>query len=141
MYRLLKHVVWIFFGICAALVIVFALYSGAEALCCGDLADIPAQLITAGSLNILAATVLSRVRFRQHGWRWVLWSLVLATCASLIWALAFWLARLAGIRDVQASVIGYVASLFALGVTGTVKIEELDTPPAQDAPGRRRRRR
>lgn len=59
----------------------------------------------------------------------------------MVWALAFWLARLAGIRDVEASLIGYVASLFALGVTGAVKIDEIDNEPAKEPMGKRRRRR
>lgn len=141
MYRLLKQFVWIFFGICAALFVAYGLYTGGQAVCCDALTDIPARLITAGSINVLTATVLSRVRLHQRGWRWALWSLILAVCASLVWALAFWLARLAGIRDVEASLIGYVASLFALGVTGAVKIDEIDNEPAKEPMGKRRRRR
>lgn len=120
--------------------VAYSLLSAARAVCCEvDLDALRAQLTTSAGLNISISALLTRLKFRAVGWRWILVSFVLAAIASAIWTVAYWLARAAGLSSAEATLVGYLTSVGTLGSTALIKWED-PQDDVRPTPKRKRRR-
>lgn len=120
--------------------VAYSLLAAARAVCCEiDLDTLRAQLTTSAGLNISISALLTRLKFKAAGWRWILASFTLAAIASALWTVAYWLARAAGLSSAESTLVGYLTSAGTLGSTALVKWE--DTRDDERPTPKRRRRR
>ena len=91
--------------------VAYSLLAAARAVCCEiDLDALRAQLTTSAGLNISISALLTRLKFKAAGWRWILASFTLAAIASALWTVAYWLARTAGLSSAESTLVGYLTS-------------------------------